>query len=82
MEQVSISGTPDLLGLIDGQFVAIEFKKSYDDKPTKLQMYQLKKIAGAGGVAIVCCPENWDHVFGILSQIAHGEGVPSGAVVH
>lgn len=75
-------GTPDTLGLIDGTFVAIEFKKSYDDKATPMQMYNLQKVAAAGGVAVVASPENWDYVFGILSQIAYGEGAPSGSVVH
>jgi hypothetical protein len=82
IEQQSLRGTPDTLGLIDGTFVAIEFKKSYEDKPTKLQAHELQKVVDAGGIAIVACPENWDYVFGILSQIAHGEGPPDGTLIH
>lgn len=82
IEQQSLRGTPDTLGVIDGVFVAIEFKKSYEDKPTKLQQYELQKVADAGGVAIVACPENWDYVFGILTQLASADGPPAGESSH
>ena len=83
IEQQSIRGTPDTLGLIRGIFVAIEFKKSYKDKPTPLQKYNLQKIADAGGVAIIACPENWEAIFTSLAEMAmgSGEGVPEGTSV-
>lgn len=45
-------GTPDILAVISGRFVAIEVKRP-GGKPSKLQLAQLKRIEAAGGVAFV-----------------------------
>lgn len=70
IEQQSISGTPDCLGCVRGQFVAIEFKSSATAKVTKLQAYNLTKISDARGLAIVAYPENWEQVFTVLMNLA------------
>ncbi len=45
-------GTPDLLAVISGRFVAIEVKRP-GGKASKLQIAQLKRIEAAGGLAIL-----------------------------
>lgn len=46
------AGTPDILGSINGQAVAIECKVD-GEKPTKLQEHRLEEWRKAGAVAIV-----------------------------
>lgn len=58
-------GMPDIVGSINGQFVAIELKTK--TKVSKIQQYTLDKIEAAGGLAYVVKPENFDHVFISLS---------------
>jgi hypothetical protein len=70
VEQQSICGTPDTLGCIRGQMVAIEFKSSATAKVTKLQEHTLNKISESQGLAIVAYPENWEHVFTALINLA------------
>ena len=45
-------GTPDLLAVINGRFVAIEVKAP-GGKASKLQIAQLRRIESAGGIAIL-----------------------------
>jgi hypothetical protein len=47
-----VAGTPDLLCCVNGIFIAIE-AKVYGNKPTVIQLAQIKKIQAAGGNAIV-----------------------------
>lgn len=47
------AGTPDLIGLCQGVFFAIEFKADESCKLTPLQEQSIKQIAQAGGVADV-----------------------------
>jgi Holliday junction resolvase len=46
-------GTPDILGSAHGRFFAIEAKRSAREKPTKAQLYNLKKFREAGGKTFV-----------------------------
>ncbi len=46
-------GVPDILACINGRFLACETKEDEDEKPSTIQLYQLRKICEAGGVAIV-----------------------------
>jgi len=43
------NGTPDIVGVVNGQFFGIEVKKP-GGKPSPLQRVQLRKIREAGGV--------------------------------
>lgn len=46
-------GTPDIIGCIDGRYLALEVKVDSSGKPTKIQAYQIMKIREAGGIAEV-----------------------------
>ena len=62
------SGTPDVIGLIRGVFIAIECKRSKREKPTKIQQFVLQSIADNGGIAIVA---NQDNFRVILEGLQH-----------
>lgn len=62
-------GIPDFLICLAGQFVAIEIKKDAKSKTSKLQDYNLSKIAEASGVSIVAYPENWETIFSELQAM-------------
>jgi len=70
VEQTSIRGTPDCLGLIEGRFVAIEFKSSSKAKLTALQQYHLGEVLNAGGIIAVVYPENWEAAYAELRKVA------------
>ena len=74
VQQVSITGTPDKLGCCAGRFVALELK-SAGGKLGKLQEYNLHKVMGAGGVALVAHPGNWEDVKMLLTKLDQGEDV-------
>lgn len=61
VQLVSLRGIPDIIGVINGRFVALELKVNYN-KPTKLQMFVLDKIKRAGGYAEVVYPETWEEI--------------------
>jgi hypothetical protein len=46
-------GIPDILGCLDGRFVAIELKTRFN-QATRLQDHIMSKIRAAGGIAGVC----------------------------
>jgi hypothetical protein len=46
------NGTPDILACLDGRFIGIEAKAG-GNKPTELQLVNLRKIHVAGGLALV-----------------------------
>jgi Holliday junction resolvase len=50
--QYANSGTPDILACLKGQFIGIEAKAG-KNKPTVLQISNLRKIREAGGMALV-----------------------------
>jgi len=60
IQQYSISGTPDILGVVNGVFVALELKKAEKSPITRLQLYNIERINSAGGVGIVLHPGNLD----------------------
>lgn len=62
VQQVAISGTPDILACINGRFVALELKRSKGAVISELQKHVLKKINDAGGLGLVVYPENWDEI--------------------
>jgi penicillin-binding protein-related factor A (putative recombinase) len=61
IQQRSLRGIPDLIGVINGRFVAIELKVQ-GNRADPLQMHYLKKIAEAGGLSFVMHPENVEEV--------------------
>lgn len=52
-------GIPDILCCINGFFVGVEVKAP-NGKPSPLQMYNIRKIRKAGGVAFVLYPSGFD----------------------
>lgn len=59
-QEVSVRGIPDIIGCVNGHFVAIELKASPKAHITKLQKYVLDLINKAGGVGIISYPENYE----------------------
>ena len=53
------SGIPDILASINGYFVAIEVKGP-TGKPSKLQLYEIRKIRESGGIGIILYPESFE----------------------
>lgn len=62
------SGVPDIVGCYKGNFIAIECKAG-KNVPTALQVQELNKINGAGGVAIVANEKNIGDVAKLLDTI-------------
>ena len=63
------SGVPDFLCCVDGKFLAIEAKATDKDKPTALQMREMKRIEEAGGETIVIYAENVDKLGKVLTLV-------------
>jgi len=51
------SGVPDILACYQGRFIGIECKANRN-KPTALQVHNLKQIVAAGGIAFVINEES------------------------
>lgn len=70
IQQQSISGSPDKIGVINGRFIALELKRSARATVSALQKYKLNRINSAGGYGCVLFPENVDEVFTDLYAMA------------
>lgn len=46
-------GIPDLIGVLNGVYIALEVKRPTGGKPTPVQLKNLQNIANAGGIACV-----------------------------
>lgn len=68
IQQKAIVGSPDVLGCINGKFVAIEFK-SEKGILSKLQAKKLEDIEKAGGKAFVVYPDNYLEVISKLNLV-------------
>ena len=53
------SGIPDLLVCCKGRFMGVELKGP-NGKPTELQIYHLREIDKAGGLAVLLYPKDFD----------------------
>jgi hypothetical protein len=62
------SGIPDLVCCVNGKFLGIECKAG-GNKPTELQLVELRAIQSAGGKAIVINENNLDLVEQTVRQI-------------
>ena len=61
------SGVPDIVGSYKGKFFAIECKAG-KNKPTPLQLNEMKAINDSGAIAIVVNEDNIDDVAKILEK--------------
>jgi Holliday junction resolvase len=61
------SGVPDIVGTYKGRFFAVECKAK-DNKPTELQMREIKKILDAGGYAVIV-NENTYHKIKLMMEL-------------
>lgn len=53
------SGIPDVLACCNGQFMGVEIKAP-KGKPSELQIYNLRQIDQAGGLAILLYPDDFE----------------------
>lgn len=65
-----VSGTPDIVGCINGRFFAFECKAG-KNKPTALQEKAIRNINESGGVAVVINEQNVHEVTDILLGLKH-----------
>ena len=56
--------------IVAGHPVHIELKATDKDKADPLQLHRLHAAIRAGGYALLCCPENWFHVYNFLERLA------------
>ena len=64
------NGTPDILACVSGRFLAVEAKAGRN-KPTAIQIKNLRDIDAAGGVALVINESNLDYLVECLNDIQH-----------
>lgn len=62
------SGVPDVIAVVKGRFIAIEAKAG-KNKPTALQLKNLKDIRESGGIALVINEHNLDELRFALENI-------------
>ena len=62
------AGIPDIIGCMDGHFIAIECKAG-KGKTTALQDRELERIANAGGTAFIAREDNLDEIRQALETI-------------
>lgn len=77
IQSIAIRGIPDIIGLINGRFIALELKTD-EGKPTALQSLTLSAIDKAGGVAILLYPAVFELTKEILLNLQK-EGIKNGS---
>ena len=65
-------GIPDLLICCNGRFIGCEVKAK-NGKPSELQIYNIKKIQEAGGIAMVLYPNQFDEFKDLIRKLKRGE---------
>lgn len=81
IQQVSLRGHPDIIGVINGKFIAIELK-DVGGEPRAIQQYHLDRVEESGGYAACVTRENWDIIKKHLLKLTKGgrRGVASNQV--
>lgn len=74
-EAAAIRGIPDVIGLINGRFVALEFKKNTAEANKKTgrvvqQKYNIEIIRRNGGYGAIITPENFHEIYEELIKIS------------
>lgn len=73
IQQTSICGTPDILGVVNGYFVALEIKVDATSKRSELQYYNILRVQASGGYAEFIYKTNMDRVISDLLKLATGK---------
>ena len=68
IQQVTINGTPDILAVLKGRFIALELKTEVGEA-SKIQLLKLARIERAGGYSAVVMPSTLDFVLDELMSI-------------
>lgn len=66
------SGIPDLLICCNGYFLGVELKASWG-KASELQLWNIKKIKGAGGIGLILYPKDFDSFKKLIRKLKGGE---------
>lgn len=66
--QFTKSGCPDLLICCNGYFLGIELKGE-TGKPSELQLWNIKQIKKAGGIALVLYPKDFDEFKTLIANL-------------
>ena len=69
--QFTKAGIPDLLICCNGHFLGVELKAP-KGKPSELQLWNIKKIKEAGGVAMVLYPDQFDSFKELIHELKGG----------
>lgn len=68
IQQASICGTPDILGTINGVFIAIELKTE-EGSTSALQDLNIAKVIKNGGIGLVVTPSNYSTIYAFLKGL-------------
>lgn len=63
------SGVPDLLICCNGYFLGVELKGP-KGKPSELQLWNIKQIQKAGGIAMVLYPDDFEKFKALIYNLA------------
>lgn len=66
------TGIPDLLVCCNGTFLGLEIKAE-NGKPSDLQLYNIRKIIEAGGIAMILYPHDFDNLKQTIRSLKKGE---------
>ncbi len=72
-EALAIRGIPDIIGIVDGTFVALEVKRSEGEASKvigtiALQRFTINKVTELGGFASFVYPENVEYVLDSIME--------------
>lgn len=78
IQQKSIRGVPDIIGCINGYFVALELKRTKSEAQKNsgrivLQRHIVNKIIESGGAAYFVHPENLNDVINYLMALSNSD---------
>ena len=65
------AGRPDCVCCVNGFFVAVEFKATEKNKPTKLQKFEMHNIRCGGGLTLVVNDGNVSHLDSFIYTLQH-----------
>lgn len=67
----TLSGIPDILANVNGQFVGIEVKAS-NGRPSELQLWTRDQIRESGGISVIVYPEQFETLKRLIECLISG----------